>query len=334
MYGGRLVKLFRRIIKSKISLVLVLLVIFVYVNNSSLFVKEREGKPLLIAHRGVAQTFDLAGVENDTCTAERIHPPEHEFLENTIPSMKAAFQAGADIVELDVHITKDNQFAVFHDWTLDCRTNGTGVTRDYTMAELKKLDIGYGYTADGGKTYPFRGKGVNLMPSLTEVMNQFPNKPFLIHIKSNDPKEGALLAKYLSDFSKERLKQLTVYGGDEPIAELQKQMPELRVMSKQTMKACLIPYIASGWSGYVSKDCQNTEIHVPEKIAPFLWGWPDKFLNRMDKANVRTIIVGGNGSDFSSGFDSEEDLKRLPQNYTGGIWTNTIEKVGKIYSKQ
>ena len=325
---------FRRIVKNKISLFLVLLIIFMYVNNSSLFVKEREGKPLLLAHRGIAQTFDLKGVENDTCTAERIHLPEHEFLENTIPSMAAAFKAGADIVELDIHITKDNQFAVFHDWTLDCRTNGTGVTRDYTMAELKKLDIGYGYTADGGKTYPFRGKGINVMPSLDEVMKHFPDKPFLIHIKSNDPKEGTLLAKFLSRFSKDRLKHITVYGGDEPIAQLREQMPTLRVMSKQTMKACLIPYIASGWSGYVSKDCQNTEIHIPERIAPFLWGWPNHFLNRMDKANVRTIVVGSNSSSFSSGFDSEEDLKRLPKNYTGGIWTNKIEKVGKVYTKQ
>lgn len=327
-------RVFRRIVKNKISLFLVLLIIFMYVNNSSLFVKEREGKPLLLAHRGIAQTFDLEGVDNDTCTAERIHLPEHEFLENTIPSMAAAFKAGADIVELDVHITKDNQFAVFHDWTLDCRTNGTGVTRDYTMAELKKLDIGYGYTADGGKTYPFRGKGINVMPSLDEVMKHFPDKPFLIHIKSNDPKEGTLLAKFLSRFSKDRLKHITVYGGDEPIAQLREHMPTLRVMSKQTMKACLIPYIASGWSGYVSKDCQNTEIHIPERIAPFLWGWPNHFLNRMDKANVRTIVVGSNSSSFSSGFDSEEDLKRLPKNYTGGIWTNKIEKVGKVYSKQ
>jgi glycerophosphoryl diester phosphodiesterase len=70
-----------------------------------------------------------------------------------------AKQEGADVVEFDVHITKDGQFAVFHDWTMDCRTNAEGVTGDYTMDELKKLDIGYGYTADHGKTSNFAGKG-------------------------------------------------------------------------------------------------------------------------------------------------------------------------------
>ncbi len=44
--------------------------------------------------------------------------------------------------------------------------------------ELQALDIGYGYTADGGKTFPFRGKGINLMPTLDEVLNHFPDRSF------------------------------------------------------------------------------------------------------------------------------------------------------------
>ncbi|MCC3377780.1 glycerophosphodiester phosphodiesterase family protein, partial [Cohnella sp. REN36] len=89
---------------------------------------------LLLAHRGLAQTFSIEGVTNDTCTAERIYKPEHPYIENTIPSMEAAFRAGADIVEFDIRPTKDGQFAVFHDWTLDCRTNGKGEPKNYTMA--------------------------------------------------------------------------------------------------------------------------------------------------------------------------------------------------------
>ena len=61
---------------------------------------------------------------------------------------------------------QDGQLSVFHDYDLSMRTNGAGNISDYTMAELKQLDIGYGYTADGGKTFPFRGKGIGLMPEL------------------------------------------------------------------------------------------------------------------------------------------------------------------------
>jgi len=124
----------------------------------------------LVAHRGLAQTYHREDLDNETCTATRIYPPQHPYLENTIASMQAAFDAGADIVEFDVHPTTDGAFAVFHDWTVDCRTQGKGVTRTHTLAELKALDIGYGYTADGGKTFPFRGRGVGLMPSLDEVL--------------------------------------------------------------------------------------------------------------------------------------------------------------------
>ena len=72
--------------------------------------------------------------------------------------MQAAFDLGADVVELDIRLTKDNKLAVFHDYTLEYRTDGTGQVRDYIMEELKALDIGYGYTADNGQTYPLEVK--------------------------------------------------------------------------------------------------------------------------------------------------------------------------------
>ncbi|MVO98051.1 glycerophosphodiester phosphodiesterase family protein [Paenibacillus lutrae] len=324
-------KRFVRIIKSKLVLFLLLLFVFVYLNNSSFFTEQRSGAPLLLAHRGLAQTFTMEGITGDTCTAERIYEPEHPFLENTIPSMEAAFRAGADIVELDIKPTKDGQFAVFHDWTLDCRTNMQGKVGDFTLAELKKMDIGYGYTADQGQTYPFRGQGIGLMPSLEEVLAYFPDQPFLIHIKSNDPQEGGQLARYLETLPDNRLQQLTVYGGDEPIAALQSSLPGIRVMSLATMKSCLLPYLAAGWTGYMPSACENTQLHIPEKIAPWLWGWPDRLLSRMDRANTRVIVVGGSGSDFSSGFDTPQDIQRLPGGFTGGIWTNRIDRIAPLY---
>jgi glycerophosphoryl diester phosphodiesterase len=321
-------KKFKRIMK-RVLFVFAVLAAFMYVNNTSLFTKTEDDAPLLLAHRGMSQTFPMDGIKSDTCTAERIYEPEHPYLENTIPSMEAAFEAGADVVEFDVQPTKDGQFAIFHDWTLECRTDGEGVTREHTMEELKQLDIGYGYTADGGESYPFRGKGVALMPSLDEVMDHFPEGSFLIHIKSDDPEEGVQLADYLSQLPKERLSELTVYGGDRPIETLKEKLPELRVMSIATMKSCMLPYIATGWTGYVPSACRDTQIHIPEKYAKWMWGWPDKFIKRMEDAGTRVILVAGDGG-WSEGFDTPEDLKRLPTDYSGGVWTNRIDEVAPI----
>ena len=309
-----------------IVLFVLVLTVFIFLNNSSIFTKESKGDPILLAHRGLAQTFPMEGITGETCTAEIINEPEHPYLENTIPSMNAAFEAGADIVEIDIQPTKDGEFAIFHDWTLDCRTEGTGETRDHTMEELRKLDVGYGYTADHGKTYPFRGKGVGMMPTLNEVLTHFPNKKFLIHIKSNDPNEGKQLAEYLSKYSEDRRGELTVYGGDEPIETLKEDMPNLRVMSKASLKSCLLSYEAIGWTGYIPNSCRNTQIHLPEKYASYLWGYPSKFINRMKDVNTRVILVSGNGK-WSEGFDKKSDLERLPEDYNGGIWTNRIDRI-------
>ncbi|WP_282939247.1 glycerophosphodiester phosphodiesterase family protein [Paenibacillus sp. RC67] len=320
-----------RITRRKVIAILLVAAALIYVTNSSRFASKRDGAPLLLAHRGLAQTFHMEGITNDTCTAERIYPPEYPYLENTIASINAAFREGADIVEFDVQPTKDNRFVVFHDWTLDCRTNGTGVTRDHTAAELQALDIGYGYTADGGITFPFRGKGVQQMPTLDDVLGTFPDRSFLIHIKSNDANEGALLAQYLQSLPTSRLEQLTVYGGDQPVAAVKEQMPQLRTMSKASLIRSLLTYEALGWTGFIPSSMEHSQIHIPEKFVPWLWGWPNRFLDRMDKANTRVIVVGGDGSEFSQGFDTPEDVQRLPTDYTGGIWTNRIDLIAPIY---
>ena len=55
--------------------------------------------------------------------------------------------AGADIVELDIRVAADRQFVLFHDVELGCRTDGTGRVSQHSVAELQRLDVGYGYTA-------------------------------------------------------------------------------------------------------------------------------------------------------------------------------------------
>jgi glycerophosphoryl diester phosphodiesterase len=302
---------------------------FIVLNNTSLSVARSPGEPVLLAHRGVAQRFDIKDLRADTCTAARMLPPRHDFLENTLPSIKAAFALGADVVEIDVQPTTDGKFAVFHDWTLDCRTDGYGVTRQHSLAELKALDVGYGYTSDGGRTFPFRGKGRGMMPSLGEVFAAFPGRDFLINVKSNDPHEGELLARRLSVLPPERRARLMVYGGDRPIEALSRNAPDIRAMSRASLKSCLLRYMLYGWTGILPAACRQTLILIPINVAPWLWGWPKLFLNRMEGAGSRVFAQGAYYGGWSAGIDSKEDLARLPAGYSGGILTNEIEIVAR-----
>lgn len=308
-----------------------LLAAFAYLNNTALLAPAGDGHPTLLAHRGLAQTFNHAGVKGDTCTASRIDPPEHPYLENTIASMEAAFRAGADIVEFDIHPTTDGAFAVFHDWTIDCRTDGKGVTRSHTLAALKALDIGYGYTADGGQTFPFRGKGVGLMSTLDEVLTAFPGKRFLIHVKSNDAGEGEQLAAKLAALPPSRLADLIVYGGNAPVASLAAKLPAVRTMSKASLKSCLLRYFALGWTGYVPAACRNSMLLVPVNVAPWLWGWPNRFIERMRRAHTDVYVLGPwDGDEFSRGLDSADEFRMLPAGYSGGIWTNRVDRIAPM----
>ena len=63
----------------------------------------------------------------------------HYAPENTLPAFALAARQGADGIELDVHLTKDDQLVVIHDETVDRTTNGTGWVKDYTLQELKTL---------------------------------------------------------------------------------------------------------------------------------------------------------------------------------------------------
>ena len=256
----------------------------------------------LLAHRGMAQTFHREELENDTCTATRIFPPEHPCLENTIASMRAAFDAGADIVEFDIHPTTDGQFAVFHDWTIDCRTEG---------------------------------KGVGLMPTMEEVLAAFPQRRFLINIKSNDPAEGDLLAERLLQLPQARRDQLMAYGGAAPIARLKERIPKFRAMSRATLLSCGTNYIAFGWSGAIPPACHDTIVLLPSNTTFLFWGWPNLFLERMANAGTLVFVTGPISRQKrrydTSGVDDLAAAQGFPPNFPGGIWTNRIDRIASHF---
>lgn len=316
--------------RGKIALAGLGAVALIYFGNAS-WAWADDGRPTLLAHRGVAQQFSREGLTNRTCTAERMLPPTHGFLENTIPSMAKAFELGADMVEIDIHPTSDGEFVVFHDWTVDCRTEGKGVTRKLTLAELKRLDIGHGYTADGGKTYPFRGKFVGAMPTLLEVLDRFPTQRFLVNIKSNDRREADLLVAYLRMRGAD-MDRLSFVGGDRPVRRLRQIAPTVRAVSKPQMKSCGMRYLASGWTGHVPESCRNSLFFVPVDFRALAWGWPNLLAERMRRANSEVVVMGplqrSTGTSGSTSIDDLGTLARVPVSYSGLISTDRIDIIG------
>lgn len=64
--------------------------------------------------------------------------------ENTLRSFVAAEQAGLDVIELDLHLSKDSALVVMHDADVDRTTDGNGPIAARTLDELRALDAGRG----------------------------------------------------------------------------------------------------------------------------------------------------------------------------------------------
>ena len=92
------------------------------------------------------------------------------LAENTLESIEKAMEIGVNGIEIDVHLCASGELVVFHDFTLDRMTNGTGEVKKETLSDLKKLRV----------------DGQYLIPTLEEVLNKVDRK-CLLNIELNVP---------------------------------------------------------------------------------------------------------------------------------------------------
>jgi len=100
--------------------------------------------------------------------------------ENTHAAFARGLAAGADGLELDVHLSRDGVVVVHHDRLLDRTTNLRGPIADRTAAELAQADAGYAFSPGDG--FPFRGLGVGI-PALADVLGQYADVPIIVELK-------------------------------------------------------------------------------------------------------------------------------------------------------
>jgi glycerophosphoryl diester phosphodiesterase len=123
----------------------------------------KNDRPLVFAHQG----------------GELIAPS------NTIAAFSQAADMGVDILDTDLHITKDGYLVAIHDPTVDRTTNGHGKISNMTLAEIQKLDAGYHFKDLQGQ-YSNRGKGVYI-PTVDDLFQKFGNYRWSMEIKDDNP---------------------------------------------------------------------------------------------------------------------------------------------------
>ena len=268
----------------------------------------------IVAFHGLNQSIRSDAVVKPTdCTADLVNIEDHQFIENTIPSVEAAFKLGATIGHINLRKTADNKLAVFHDEDLRCRTDGSGNLNQTSMAYLKQLDVGYGYTPDKGVTFPTRGLGKGMMPTFEEMLSTFQNRPLAINVKSEDETTARLIEDALTKFPSLNRQNIIYIGGANETIQRYVSGIQL-VATKQQHLACLNS-IAVG--AQVKKNCEGLLLAIPiSYIKPTVQDLPG-IISALHSVNAKIWVWDVN---------SLEDAKLLKGLQLDAVGTYRIDK--------
>ena len=237
--------------------------------------------------------------------------------ENTIEAFRLAAQSGARGLETDVHMTLDGRVVAIHDDSVDRTTDGTGLVREMTLAELKGLDAGYGFTPDGGATYPYRGKGVRV-PEIGEVFREFPGLAVNIEIKEDQPGvEEALLGIIEEEGAEGRA--LVVSGRAWPVRRFRK-LSGGRVRTGASAREMVIFYYLSRLrlEGFLRPPYDALQVPVEYRGTPVV---TPRFLKAAHGRGVRVDVWT---------IDDAGEMRRLLDLGADAIMTNQPEVLGAV----
>ena len=266
-----------------ISQSLTLLSLLVVVSNATLH-------PLIIAHRGGGK----------------------DWPENTLLAMQKAREAGADIIELDVQVTKDGVPVLYHPRDLSQLTDGKGSVGEHTLSEIKALRY-----KDSKET----------IPTLNDVLGAVKGIPVIVDLKSlpGEPLVRALLRSV----PKREWKRIIIYSTNKgPLDLFQKLRPQTkmfedrnttrgRLLSLANSGACLFPAHAD-WVAFELK----RKMTVVEKFTlgedsndlDFkLWTPASVDCFRKSVPNAKIAIIGVN---------SKEDLRQAEALGADAVYTD------------
>ncbi|MCC6260022.1 MAG: glycerophosphodiester phosphodiesterase [Anaerolineales bacterium] len=204
---------------------------------------------------------------------------------DTLFAFEKAVEIGADVLEMDAHITKDNEIVLMHDERVDRTTDGQGLIEDLTLAELKKLDAAYRWSNDDGKTFPYRGQGIQV-PALKELFEKFPEKHYLIEIKLTEnpihqPLCDLIRAHNMQD------KTIIASFHDDSMKLFRETCPEI---ATSAAKSEVVSFVLLGkifFSGWLSPHYQSLQVPYETSESYGIPVMTERFIQSAHAKNIR-----------------------------------------------
>lgn len=228
--------------------------------------------------------------------------------ENTLIAFKKAIEVGSDMIELDVHLSKDGHVVVIHDDTLDRTTNGKGKVVDWTLEELKRLDAGSKFDPK------FSGEKI---PTLKEVLD-LSRSHVLVNIELKRGDLGQYTLKDLTDRSLQEVERAgvidqTIFSSFDPSAleRIREKNPRVRVAYLYN-KSWNFPQEVIEGRSFNTLSCRKSVL-------------TDTNISKAHKEGVRVNVYTLN---------SEEEIERFLNMNVDGIITDYPDRLIKILQKR
>lgn len=185
--------------------------------------------------------------------------------ENTLEGFRRSLAAGADALEMDLRLTRDQVPVIIHDASVDRTTNGHGPVEELTLAQIKALDAGYSWSIDG-RDYPFRNRNIKV-PTLAEVLAAFPQTPLEIEIKEDRPEICASLCRVIAAHGKTRQVLIASFHG-KVLARMRRICPQVATSAGPSEVLGFYWLSKLGLTALLSPDMQALQVPLRHKGRP------------------------------------------------------------------
>ncbi len=227
---------------------------------------------------------------------------------NTLAHLERMAELSVDVLDVDLHLSRDGQVVLIHDDTVDRTTNGSGRVSDMTLAELQAFDAGYRWTTDDGATYPFRGQGYQIA-TLADALDRFPAWPMVMEIKQETPSMAQALCQVLRDHGATQ-RVIVPSSREQALADFRAACPEVATAAGTNEVTWSVGLSLVGLGGVISPAYAAAQVPLASSGIPVVTpGWVATMHARGVRVDVWTI-------------DDPAEMQRLIDLGVDAIFTN------------